>query len=202
MRVLLALCCVTLTGAGVWALLRPPPARPLSEDHAASAQHDEIVALREEVARLKGSVTGQVAKLAAQQQAAATPAPVAPRRSRPTESEARAAYDGMVSRVVGRYARERPDPAWSPGAEAAIAHDLTTGGLDKSVTHVECASTICKIEMDLADPDLLQDLPERFAELPSLQSETFFQREPGTDSSKVTLYVARPEHHLPLAPER
>jgi hypothetical protein len=82
--------------------------------------------------------------------------PLPPRHDRPhyTPAQARA---GSPGKILGHaFAREKPDAAWSPGAEAAI-RNITSGAelAGQEVLAVECRSSICKLQMryDLHDRD-------------------------------------------------
>jgi hypothetical protein len=82
--------------------------------------------------------------------------PLPPRHDRPhyTPEQARA---GSPGKILGHaFAREKPDAAWSPGAETAI-RKITSGAelAGQEVLAVECRRSICKLQMryDLHDRD-------------------------------------------------
>lgn len=115
------------------------------------------------------------------QSAAAVPAsgsdliPLPPRHDRPrfTPAEARA---GSPGKILGRaFAREKPDPTWSPGAEADI-RKITSGAelVGQELLGVECRGSICKLQMryQLRDRDkfdaMFGKLHDRFGTEPGI----------------------------------
>jgi hypothetical protein len=82
--------------------------------------------------------------------------PLPPLRDRPrlTAAQARA---GSPGKILGHaFAREKPDPTWSPDAEASIRKITSAAQLvGQELLGVECRRSICKLQMryELHDRD-------------------------------------------------
>jgi hypothetical protein len=59
---------------------------------------------------------------------------------------------------------------------------------------------MCKVELDLTDPELRADLPDRVTAAPALQTQVMYDHHPDENPPSVTLYVARPDRRLVAGP--
>lgn len=168
----------------------------------APASSEELAALRREVALLRRQMSWQQENLVARAQAApegqslaSGPPPVTPEQ----RLEAAAASHARASTAVREtFGRERPDPSWSGQAQAELGRDLQAAGLQSATRTVDCAATMCRVVLDLADADLRDNLGERLQEVGSLHSQILYDHEPEATPPRVTLYVSRPGQSLAL----
>jgi hypothetical protein len=205
-----------LGAAGVVAVLlaggvgRSTPAPAGEAAGEARAALDDVATLRREVASLRAQLARQQIAVAARAEAPAEkpPAPGAsePEARRQTFDErreaARAGLAEATSHLASRFASERRDPAWGPRAATDMTSDLKRAGFDRALQAVDCASSMCRVVLDLADEELREELGERVTDVPAMQTQLFYQHEPERTPPRVTLYVARPGHTLPLASVR
>jgi hypothetical protein len=178
-----------------------------SRTHAAAARPgeaaEEIGDLRSEVSALRAEVQRQrvsswVRTGTPAAEATAAPAPQIPAASAEERLAADRARAGQTAAVVaGRFRGERPDPAWSGPAAARIEDDLRQAGLAGSVRRVECGSTMCQVALEI-DEGAREQLATRLTELPAFQTQVLYQHHPGTQPPRLTVFVARAGHQLPL----
>jgi hypothetical protein len=176
---------------------------------ATAARHreatEEIAALRSELNALRAQVGRQRAtswvrsSLPTLVAAPATPAPPATDEERLAADRTRAA--DTVSRVASRFHAERRDPAWSGVGASVLEQDLKQAGLGGSLRGVECATTMCQVALELG-ADSPEHLAERLTELPAFQTQVLYQHQTDSRPPRLTLFVARAGHELPLAPGR
>ena len=169
---------------------------------------EEIAALRHEVAGLRAELRSQRAASWQRTPPAAgdqTPAPASPGPA-PSDEERlaadRARSDETVSTVAARFAGEHRDVSWSGPAAAQIEQDLKRGGLTGLLRGVACATTMCQVSLALDDEDAREQLARRLVELPAFQTQVLYHHERDTQPPRVTVYVARAGHPLPLAAGR
>jgi hypothetical protein len=167
---------------------------------APPASQREVAELREELAALRAELAAVRAEGGAHPHAAAPAAPAVAKPAAPSSSspeEAAAANAAMAARVESAFAAERPDPAWSATAASSITRELEAASLGGALRGVTCASTMCRLEVSLADPELRASLSERLTDLDSLKTQMVYVHQDG-DPAAVTIYAARKETTLPL----
>lgn len=159
---------------------------------------------RAEVDGLRGELAAVRAELALAR-AAATRAPLVegidaapePPVTHAPPSEPVAAARAVLTRVASTFAAEAPDSVWSAPAAASIARDFQASPLRSALRDVACASTLCRLELTLDDPDLREGLADQLAELRSLDTDLYYVHH-DDDPSLVTVYAARAQRSLPL----
>lgn len=165
---------------------------------AATASQSEVAELRDELAALRAELAAARAEANARPRAAAeipAPKPAAPPPASPEQADTTNA--AIVARVESAFAAERPDPAWSATATSSITRDFESASLAGALRGVTCASSMCRLEVSLADPELRASLSERLTDLDSLKTQMVYVHQDG-DPPAVTIYAARKETTLPL----
>jgi hypothetical protein len=186
------------TGLGFWRDRSAPAAATQQR-----ATQEDLASLRSEVATLRGQVAAQAWTVAQAASMATSKATAEPKPNEPKhepETAEHAARPRAVERVASAFQRERRDPDWSERAAADIIRDLKSIDLGPAISRVDCASTMCKVELDITDPELGADLPDRVTTAPALQTHVVYDHHPDQNPPSVTLYVARPDRRLPAGP--
>jgi hypothetical protein len=185
---------VGLAAAGLGLVLwRHAPARSPEVAEATATGPDELDALKREVASLKRMTVAQALR---PQPAAATPdqkAP-APRRPRlPPAEQKRVVKEAMEA----RYGSEAIVPSWSAGRVDTLKAAFATALPDVKVVGVECATTMCRVELSHDDPDSQSSLMEKTSESDALNTETFYLFDKEATPPRTVLYIAREGQRLP-----
>jgi hypothetical protein len=161
---------------------------------------EEIAALRSELGLLRAEVGRQRVSWRTQVPAPAAAPTLAAPAATPEERQAadRAAAADIQSLVASRFRSERRDPSWSNLGASLIEQNLRQAGLGGSLRGVECATTMCQVALEL-DTDSSEHLAERLTELPAFQTQVLYQPHADTRPPRLTLFVARAGHQLPLS---
>jgi hypothetical protein len=170
-------------------------------DRMAETQHEEMTALREEVARLRAEVAAMQRWIHVQKrrttgvvsEKAEAPAKD-PRTDRAARAEAERERQQQMEVVEASFRREPADPRWSLEAEGAVQEVLASDEIvQDTLLGLECRSQSCRVE--LADDDtgeLAKVLPLLLQQLAqTLPSATANYVEDGHGGKTVILYMSR-----------
>jgi hypothetical protein len=183
----------------------------IGSDRPAEKQHEEIAALREEMALLRAEVSALQRWRRVQQRAATVVAPGKaddPAKDPRTDPAAHAAAERerqkQMEVVETNFRQEAADPRWSFEAEGAVQAALASDEVvQNTLLGLECRSQTCRLE--LADDDmgeLAKVMPLFLHQLgQTLPSATANYVDDGHGGKIMILYMSR-EANAPLRPSR
>jgi hypothetical protein len=170
-------------------------------DRLAETQHEEMTALREEVARLRAEVTAVQQWIRTQGRATTGVAPGRvedPAKNSRTDSAAQAETERERQKhmevVEASFRHEPADPRWSFEAEGAVQEALASDEIvQNTLLGLECRSHTCRLELASDDTGELAEVMPLFLEQlgQTLPNVTVNYVDDGGRGKIMILYMSR-----------
>jgi hypothetical protein len=193
---------ITLSAAGAMVVLwrhgsRSPHASGGADVLSDQDVREEIVALKQEVARLRARapVSVDLGSLRAASSAPAEPSAV-PERDPAAQAEEQRRRDVDVARRLGQLlSRGRADVAFADRVSRQVM-DTLKGGVDGASVQATCGDSLCRLVLSHADAAAHTKLGSILAEHAPDDAEVLFQRDLEATPPTTTVYLARQGHNL------
>lgn len=201
-----------ISAATGWLLLRGSrrggrPTPPAAEVAIQEKERDETAALARSVQELRREVMGLRQQVQLGQRCAcstsgtreAWPTPATPAPA-PMRSDAEVHL--VAARAIDQHLQGEPrDPVWSQTTEQQLAQLIRAEGSEQSglrLHHMECQSTLCRIELSNESHEARDQLLERVFSSGPINGSVFVHHlDEDPRSPRTVVYLSRPGHSLP-----